>query len=566
MLDNLEQENLNLKEQNALLAMQIDDLTTLTDELRASNEVAMAVGLASKNKNELLAMQVDDLTTLTDELRASNEVMMEAELASKNEIEHLRKHIVLLKQHIYGKKSEKSCYVDPAQQEFLFNEAEHIVDETQKEEETSATKVVSSTTARRGRKPLPDTLPRERVHHKLDSSKLLCECGGTLEEIGVDKSEVLHYRPAKYIVKEHLRYKYACKCCEEKIIRADAAFRPIERANVSSGLLANILVSKYCDHLPLYRQSAMLARQDINIPRSSLCNWIIRSSEKLLPLITLLKEELVKLDYVCSDETILNVLDNDKSTNYMWVHISGSRHNRIVIYDYQASRSKDSVNIFLKDFKGYHQSDGYSGYDELHSRASITGAGCWAHARRKFVEITRLVKNRGVAHELLELINKLYSVEKRTVDFESDEIYRYRQSRSVPILLRLHEKLVYYEKVAYPGGALHQAIKYCLNQWSKLEVYAHTGNIRIDNNDTERIIKPFVIGRKNWLFSNTEQGARSSSIIYSISETCKANKVNAYDYFKFILENIHQAKTKSELRQMLPYMVDPELLRANRSA
>lgn len=511
-------------------------------------------------------------------LKAQNTWLNASLDEAKTEIEQLKHNIIILQKHIFGKKSEKTRVIEPNQQELLFNEAEANTTLAKEETESDDTcleydarqsvheEASTSKPETRGRKPLPKSLPCEQIELKLPESQLLCSCGGNLEHIGDEISEELHYRSASYIRREYIRHKYACKCCAENIVRAPAAFRPLSKTLASSGMLADVLVKKYCDHLPLYRQSQILQRQEIDISRSTLSNWVIRSADKLLPLHEVLREELLRSDYICSDETTLNVLENDKSKNYMWVHLSGLRTERIVIYDYNESRSSSVASNFLSGFSGYHQSDGYAGYNELHSRDEVTGIGCWAHARRKFVDITSVVKIRGFAHEALDMINKLYSIEKRLQGLTSEEIKLRRQERSRPILAELYEKLKYYEDKVPPSGYLAGAIGYCLNQWEKLNVYLEDGRLRIDNNDAERIIKPFVIGRKNWLFSSTEGGAKASSIIYSIAETCKANKVNVFDYFKYILENIHMTENKEQLRGMLPWKLDKELLKINRRA
>lgn len=511
-------------------------------------------------------------------LKAENAWLNTSLDVAKSEIEQLKHSISVLQKYIFGKKSEKTLYIDPKQQELLFNEAEAnatllidqqgddnnhslAVEETLKVDERD-----SSDTETRGRKPLSKKIPRERIALQLPQSSLSCACGGTLSHIGEEISEELHYRKASYICREYARYKYACNDCEERVVRSPASFRPLSKCIASSGMLADVLVKKYCDHLPLYRQSQILQREEIELSRSTLSNWVIKCADKLAPMIIIMKEELLGSGYICSDETPLNVLENASSKNYMWVHLSGDRAQRVVLYDYNESRSSSVPSNFLLGFKGYHQGDGYAGYNELHEESGVIGVGCWAHARRKFFDITSVVKTRGYAHEALDLINNLYKIEKGLSGLSYEDIKKKRMELSVPILEALYKSLKFYEDKAPPNGYLAKAIGYCLNQWEKLTAYLKDGRIRIDNNDTERAIKPFVIGRKNWLFSNKECGAKASSIIYSLVETCKANKVNVFDYFKYILENIHRAENNDQLREMLPWKLDKELLKSNRAA
>jgi hypothetical protein len=244
----------------------------------------------------------------------------------------------------------------------------------------------------------------------------------------------------------------------------------------------------------------------------------------------------------------------------MWLHMSGNREQRAVIYEYQESRSGSSASDFLKNFKGYHQSDGYAGYNELHNRNDITGVGCMAHVRRKFTDILKITKKPGIASKIIDIIGKLYDIERRVKELPYEQIYQIRQEHSGPIMEQLHQTLLHYQDQAPPTSILGRAINYPINQWPKLVAYLENGQIRIDNNDCERAIKPFVIGRKNWLFSNSEKGAQASSIIFSIIETCKANEINSYDYLRYLFANIHKAQTNQDLRSILPYNINPALL------
>ena len=431
-----------------------------------------------KNQNSWLKSSLEIANNDNQKLHVFNKELITSNKSLQTELENLKKNMSLLQRYVYGQRSEKTKFIDNNQQELLFNEAEVNVSSNESppdvlnSEDTNnlATEDESDILSqeKRGRKSLPKSLPREKVFLELSKADLSCACGGKLEHIGDEISEELHHRPASYVVREYVRYKYACKCCEEKVVRSPAAFRPLHKCVASSGMLADVIVKKYCDHLPLYRQSQILGRQGLDISRSTLSNWIIKSSLLLEPLLDIYKEELLQCNYICSDETILNVLGVNKSNCYMWVHQSGLRTERIVIYDYHSSRSKSVANNFLNGFTGYHQCDGYIGYSDIHSQEGVHGVGCWAHARRKFVEITHNVKTRGSAHELLDLINQLYVVEKRLSGLSANEIKLRRQERSSPILEKLYKQLKYHEDKVYPEGYIAKAIGYCLNQWDKL--------------------------------------------------------------------------------------------------
>jgi hypothetical protein len=224
--------------------------------------------------------------------------------------------------------------------------------------------------------------------------------------------------------------------------------------------------------------------------------------------------------------------------------MSGNREQRAVVYEYQESRSGSSASDFLKNFKGYHQSDGYAGYNELHNRNDITGVGCMAHVRRKFTDILKITKKPGIASKIIDIIGKLYDIERRVKELPYEQIYQIRQEHSGPIMEQLHQTLLHYQDQAPPTSILGRAINYPINQWPKLVAYLENGQIRIDNNDCERAIK----------------GAQASSIIFSIIETCKANEINSYDYLRYLFANIHKAQTNQDLRSILPYNINPALL------
>ena len=471
----------------------------------------MKVKPAQKNNDftsrvSLLELKVSSLTNDNENLKSTNKV-----LASELEIKD--QQIAMLKQAIYGKKSEKKIPAACEEQlSFLFDEAEVSSNEDKEDKEDNGDLTadeeyedVSFRRKKAGRKSLPKNLPRERIIHQLPESELQCNCGSVLCKIGEDVSEELHVIPAKLSVKEHVRYKYACKSCEENIKRAPAPFRPLAKALASSSLVSDVLVKKYEDHLPLYRQSKIWGRLGIHISRQTLSNWVILCGDKFKPLVELMKEDLLASDYVCSDETTLNVLQSSKDTNYMWLHMSGDRDKRALLYTYDESRSQSGIKEFLDKFKGYHQCDGYSSYAILHNKKGVIGVGCMSHARRKFMDILKIVKNKSssLSYTIVGLMKKLYSLEKEIKDLDPDEKKFHREETAKPILEKIYKLLIEYKDKAPPGGMLAKAINYSLNQWDKLTAYLKDGRIRIDNNDAERAIKPFVIGRKNWLFSNT---------------------------------------------------------------
>jgi len=478
------------------------------------------------------------------------------------EIERLTHYVKLLKEVIYGRKSEKLDEEAIKQLGLLFNEAEANSENEQEELPIEETTSVKEYKRKKGRRPLPKELPRESIIYDLAEEDKICSCGCQLSKIGEEKSEQLDFIPAKLYVIEHIRYKYACKGCEDTVKCAAVPNKPLAKANATAGLLAHIMVSKYTDHLPLYRQSEIFKRHDIDIPRSTLCNWINACGKLIKPIVELLKKDIIAKDYVASDETKVNVLDSGISSSYMWIYLSGEREKRAIVYDYQDSRKGDNATTFLKEFKGYHQADAYSGYNQVHEREGVTWVGCWAHARRKYIEITKTVKTPGIAHKMVKYIWQLYRIEREALDQKLDpgKIKELREEKAKPILETIKKLLDEVKDAAPPQSILGKAVGYTLNNWEGLNNYLLDGRLRIDNNDSERSIKPFAVGRKNWLFCATTKGAESSANIYSVIETCKANKINPYSYLKYLLDHIHDYSDSKELVNLLPYNIDKKLL------
>ena len=499
------------------------------------------------------------------DLQTANSTLEKRNSALVSEIEILKHNLGILQRAMFGKKSEKLDPQNIEQLSLLFNEAEAGADpqaELDLVEEEDEADTTPQTKKKPGRKPLPANLPRKQIIHDLPESEKICPCGCMLTKIGEESSEQLDYIPATLQVLQHIRYKYACKSCEDTVRRAAVAEKSLPKANATSGLLAQVIVSKFEDHLPLYRQSQIWARLGIMISRATLCNWMTSCGTLLAPLVKLLQQDMLESDYVCSDETTMNVLKSSTRLSYMWVHMSGDREKRAIVFDYQESREGKHASTFLNGFQGVHQCDAYSGYNPFHQTEGVFCVACWAHARRKFFDITKQVKTPGLAHRIVMLIGKLYRVEREADDNGLDPGGRQalRQKKSVPILAAIKALLDDYKDKVPPKGALGKAIGYSLNQWGGLNAYLTDGRLRIDNNDCERAIRPFAVGRKNWLFADTTRGAGASAILYSLIATCKANSINAFKYLRYVLLVIKTATNDAELRVLLPYNIDKSLL------
>jgi transposase len=420
-----------------------------------------------------------------------------------------------------------------------------------------------------GRKPLPAELLRVPRIYDLPENEKICACGCALTHIKDEKTEQLEIIPAKIYVIEHIRKKYACKSCEATIKTARMPTLPIPRSIASSGLLSHVLVSKFQDHLPLFRQEQILRRIGVDIPRASLSLWVIKCADLLLPLIKLLHDRILTYDVAYADETTLQVLKESnksvQSKKYMWLFSGGPPDQFVYYYHYHPSRSHDVALEFLDDFKGFLHCDGFSAYDTLAAKnKEVTLVGCLYHVRRKFVEVLKITKGKeGVASIVIELIAKLAKIEESIKATPLQEKYSLRQVHAKPVLEQMYTYLLNHQPSIPPKSLLGQAVNYTLNQWHKIINYLLDARLDISNNLSERAIKPFVIGRKGWLFADSVAGAHAAAKIYSIIETCKYHQVEPYDYLRYVLQAIPICQTIEDFEKLLPYNIDKNLLIRN---
>ncbi len=448
----------------------------------------------------------------------------------------------------------------------LFDEAEVEVQEELAEDETVT--VPEHSRKKRGRKKLPDTLPRVDVVHELSAEEQVCpHDGAALTEIGEVVSEQLDIVPAKIQVIRHIRKQYACKC-GQCIKTAALPPQPIPKSLASPGLLAHITVSKYQDALPLYRQETILRRIGVELPRATLANWMIKAGTLVQPVINLLRDRLLTYDIVQMDETPVQVLkEPDKraqSKSYLWLQRGGPPDQPVVLYDYDPGRGASVPLRLLEGFRGYLQTDGYSGYNATVASNGLVHVGCMAHARRKFSDAVKVQgknKKSGKAQHGLALIQKLYRVEKQARELTSLERFEYRQQHAKPILERLRSWLDDSLPKVLPGSTAGKALNYLHNEWDKLTHYLDDGRLEIDNNLAENAIRPFVVGRKNWLFSASVAGVRSSANLYSLIETTKANGLEPYAYLRYLFAELPRAETVEAIESLLPGNVSPEQIR-----
>ena len=500
----------------------------------------------------------------TDQTSAQKDKKIEA---LEQQVLLLKEAIIRLTQKQFSPSSEK---YNPNQAELVFDEAENPEVFDDKDEATESVELITVPEHQRkktGRTKIPEHLPRVEVIYDLDDADKFCDHDGhTLHKIGEEVSEQLEIIPATVQVKRTVRIKYACRQCDQGIKTASAPKQPIPKSLASPSLLAGIVTNKYQDGLPLYRQQAMLKRIGLDLPRATLANWMIQCAILLIPLINLLRDKLHESQLIHMDETPIQVLrEPDKpatSKSYMWLQCSGVHDHPVVLYDYSPTRSGQVPIGLLEGYSGLLQTDGYAGYHGVVDvNEDLTLLGCWAHARRKFDVVIKANKGlkgakKSKAERAMKDIRQLYRIEKQLKGKTPKEIHAMRQEKAKPIIEKLKIWLQETKPGITPTSLMGKALTYLDNQWSYLTAYLDHGAAAIDNNKAERAIRPFVIGRKNWLFANSVKGAKASSTLYSIVETAKANNIEPWHYFNHVFKELPNATTVEEIEALLPWNVD----------
>jgi transposase len=501
-----------------------------------------------ENRQELVEI-IDSLTTKNEQL--------EEKVRWFEEQFHLSRH----KQ--FGASSERSIKEQPN----LFNEAEAIAEDGPVEE--AIRQSITYERKKPGRKPIPTNLPIERIEYLLPEEEQICTtCGGHLHKMSEKCRHEVKLVPAQVKIVEHASFVYGCRNCEKNEIavpiKTAVAPRPvIEKGLASPSAVAYVMTMKFVDGVPLYRQEQHYARLGIDLSRGVLSNWMLKGSEWLELIYPRLKQKLLEQEILHADESTIQVLKEPgraaESQSYMWLYRTGSLGPPIVLYEYQQTRAGEHPRNFLKGFKGYLQVDGYAGYHDI---PDTILCGCWAHLRRKFDEALKgLPSNKRAsgsrAKEALDRINRLFAIERESKRCTPEERLQIRNLKSRPIVEEFRKWMEDILPGILPKSLFGMAVNYGRNQWPKLARFLEDGRIEIDNNRAERSIKPFVIGRKNWLFANTPKGARASAVIYSIIETAKENKLNPYAYLNFLFEKLPNLESRDDatLDKLLPWNV-----------
>jgi transposase len=490
------------------------------------------------------------MTLVTDSLPNDLQALKALVSAQRAEIERLKMMIAKLRRAQFGRSSE--------QLEAMIDQLQLSLEELEVSQTELTPPTVSPPRTVSRRKPLPEHLPREIHVHQPESQ---CSgCGGQLRQLGEDVSEVLEYVPARFKVIRHVRPKWVCRCCEH-IAQVPAPSRPIARGLAGPGLLAHVLVSKFVDHLPLYRQSEIYAREGVNLERSTLADWVGQSSQLLRPLINALERHVMSGHKVHADDTPIGVLapGNGKTkTARLWTYVrddrpAGDSTPPAVWFAYSPDRKGLHPRAHLKDFSGVLQADGYAGFAQLYDSGTIQEAACWAHARRKFYDVYKDQAS-PLAALALQRIAVLYAIESEIRGQPPNQRKAVRQSRASPLLEQLYawlnQTLAQVSKKSTLGGA----ILYALNRWQALARYCDDGRIEIDNNAAERALRAVALGRKNYLFAGSDTGGERAAAIYSLMGSAKLNGLNPQSYLTYVLERIAEHPI-NRVDELLPWNV-----------
>ena len=505
-------------------------------------------------KNKLLSNDVATLQALLAQQQEQNDffknTLKEQQDQNKNllnQIEHLQHKLDNLLRILYGQSSEKNSKKKSESSEKSDDDGEPHPPGGKNKSESIKPK----------RKPLSDHLPRVREEYDIaEEDKTCIACGKALKKISEEIQELLDCAPVQFFVRQRIHFKYACSCgkCSPKMLPFPA--RVIEKGMATSGLLAKVLMNKYQDALPLYRQQMRFERFGVQLSRTTLCDWVRQCANAFEPIYDKMKLTALQAMKIHTDDTPVSVLTVGKGktkVGRLWIYLTdGSDGPACTVYDYTPNRSQKGPVDFLGNYHGFLQADAYAGYDKLYETGHITEVGCWAHTRRKFFEITQKTQALGLADIAIDFIGKLYGIEHMCEHMNYRQRHYFRKQYAKPILKRYRRWLLKQQHHVLPKTPIAQAIQYNLNHWRALNNYLADGRLSIDNNIAERSIRPIAIGRKNYLFFGSDDGGKWAAIIYSLIETCKQHSINPYEYFKDVLTRL-PTQLNSKLHELLPY-------------
>jgi len=484
--------------------------------------------------------------------------LLRALRSERRDKETLQQRLDALLRRLYGPRPES---VNP-QQPLLFPQDSAVPAPPAPTPTAEPTRPRGQSQRPHGRRRPARTLRHEARRYELTAAERLCPtCQHERQEIGVETTHQYDYKPAEVFVIEHQRVKYACRCCQGEVVIAAKPPPPIERGLPGPGLLAQIIVDKYQDHLPLYRSEARFERLGFTLSRSTMSDWMAAAAGLLTPLYLVLVQQVLASKVLHTDDTTVPVRDETQSSHRygrLWVYL-GDADQAGVVFDYTPTHARDGPAAFLKDFRGYLQADAYSVYDGIYagSQGGIVEVACWAHARNKFHDAQATDPERALAAKAW--VRRLYDVEdEANTDIAARQLQgaaaaalrlRLRQEKSVPLLTSLRQWLVAQKEQVLPKSPIAAAINYVLNQWQALECYTTDGDLHIDNNLSERTLKLVGIGRNNWLFLGSDAGGQTAAVLFSFTATCKFLKLDTFAYLRDVLARLptHPADRLEEL-------------------
>jgi len=508
-----------------------------------------------------LPSDIETLHALLVAARAERDAALTERDHALSQIDRLRHLLRQLQRAQFGKRSEK---LDPEQLLLALEDIEQAIagNEAGEDKKDMAGAEARAAKRRANRGALPPHLPRVDVTIEPEDTNCPC-CRAPMHVIGEETSQRLDVIPAQFRVIVTHRPKYACRACAGEVQAAPLPAQVIEQGLATPGLLAHVAVQKFCDHMPLARQSKFFDRHGIELPRSTLTDWMLALGLVTQPLVERMGELLKTLDILGSDDTPMpwqNERVGKTTTARLWVWRGAIDGNKpLLLYQFAPDRSGEHAAKFLEGWRGYLQADAYSGYDRNFVGGHIIEVGCMAHARRRYFEIAKNAKTPGFAHDIVQRIAEIYAIEREAKErnLGPPERQRLRQERAPPLLAALKERLDAHLPKVPPKGPLAEAIGYSLNHWKALTRYLEDGRLEIDNNAVERAIRPVAQGRANWLFVASERGGHAAAALYSLIESAKANGHNPYAYLRDVLTRLPVTKAK-DIDALLPHLWRPQ--------
>jgi transposase len=540
LLDDLLRRNDELRQQAQDAQRRIEELERLLEQDHLHQQAE-----ADRQQAEDAQRRIDELERVLEQTAADYQQLQQQH-------DELAETLALLRRYLFGQRRER--FTDDPGQGHLFDIPEILT-----EPEPAAPPPADDAAAQPPKATRPprrtrlDHLPHIRIEHDLPESEKTCSCcGGPKQRIGEDISRELDFIPAQLEVKVHVLPKYACPKCRDGVASPPVPPKPVPGGIAAAGLVAFVVVSKFADHLPLYRLEDILTRHGVFLARSTLCDWVRNAAILLEPLAELQKTLVLQSPIIWTDDTPVTVLGGEEpgsSTGRFWVYIGDADHPYSV-YDFSTSRSRDGPAAFLKDYRGFLQADAYGGYDGifLDSNGKIVEVACWAHARRKFFEARSNAPRE--ANEILEWIRQLYDVEDRARELTPEQRQALRQRESVPILDRIEKKLDDLGDRLLPKSAMGKAVTYARNQWAALRRYVTDGRLTIDNNVSERTLRLQAIGRRNWSFLGSAEAGPRAAVLFTILAGAKRHRLEPWAYLRDVVLRLCAGET--DLESLLP--------------